>query len=396
MHLIYMCALALASIRSRLIHSSRDVDTDHNWDVQMTSAWDHKEMLKECTFITLEKNKILFVQGDSIDSLFMVITGALRVMVKFDNYNKPKREEEEGASPKEMKKVPIVGKHDLGQQVALLDKGDTIGEMCLMLQEEQSASVVAAEECNILEITRQALLALKMRRPSVVTDLKIRAMKLRGQMVEESQKGPFAMRKTDVKTKTLNPVWEETFCFYNLDVSSSLVVSIFDHDIVGSHDFLGRVLLPIQSLPINQSLESWFPLQARSDDEEVSGSVCLHLRLQTDKRKRIECMDGETFVSEIDINGNTLNLMRDSSSNYADPRPATIFRLGSKIGAWHACPADPRNIAVGNHNGGVFLLRLQDYLNYRWEREALEEQAKQEQSLTTLPRSSLEPFLPAN
>ena len=349
----------------------------------MTSAWDHKEMLKECTFITLEKNKILFVQGDSIGSLFMVITGALRVMVKFDNYNKPKREEEEGASPKEMKKVPIVGKHDLGQQVALLDKGDTIGEMCLMLQEEQSASVVAAEECNILEITRQALLALKMRRPSVVTDLKIRAMKLRGQMVEESQKGPFAMRKTDVKTKTLNPVWEETFCFYNLDVSSSLVVSIFDHDIVGSHDFLGRVLLPIQSLPINQSLESWFPLQARSDDEEVSGSVCLHLRFQTDKRKRIASMDGETFVSEIDINGDTLKLMRDSSSNDADPRPATIFRLGSKIGAWHVSPADPRNIAVGNHNGGVFLLRLQDYLNYRWERETLEEQAKKEQSRTT-------------
>jgi hypothetical protein len=116
----------------------------------MTSAWDHKEMLKECTFITLEKNKILFVQGDSIDSLFMVITGTLRVMVKFDNHNKPKREEEEGASPNEMKKVPIAGKHDLGQQVALLDKGDTIGEMCLMLQEDQSASVVAAEECNIL------------------------------------------------------------------------------------------------------------------------------------------------------------------------------------------------------------------------------------------------------
>ena len=383
MHLTYTCALLPASIRFRLIHSSRDVDTDHNCDAQMTSAWDHKEMLKECTFITLEKNKILFVQGDSIGSLFMVITGTLRVMVKFDNHNKPKREEEEGASPKEMKKVPIVGKHDLGQQVALLDKGDTIGEMCLMLQEDQSASVVAAEECNILEITREALLALKMRRPSVVTDLKIRAMKLRGQMVEQSQKGPFAMRKTDVKTKTLNPVWEETFYFYNLDVSSSLVVSIFDHDIVGSHDFLGRVLLPIQSLPINQSLESWFPLQARSDDEEVSGSVCLHLRFQTDKRKRIASMDGETFVSEIDINGDTLKLMRDSSSNDADPRPATIFRLGSKIGAWHVSPADPRNIAVGNHNGGVFLLRLQDYLNYRWERETLEEQAKKEQSRTT-------------
>jgi hypothetical protein len=353
--------------------------TDATCYAQMTSAWDHKEILKECNFVTLEKNKILFVQGDAADSLFMVISGTLRVMVKFDTHNKPKSEdEEEGNSPKGKKKVPVAGMHDLGQQVALLDKGDTIGEMCLMLQEDQSASVVAAEDCNILEITRQALLALKQRRPSVVTDLKIRAMKLRGLMAEDAQKGPFAMRKTDVQTKTLNPVWEETFTYYNLDVTSNLVVSIFDHDIVGSHDFLGRVLLEIQSLPINQDLESWYPLQARSDDEEVSGSVCLHLRLQTDKRKRIEMMDGETFVSEID--GDRLNLMRDSSSNDSDPRPETLFRLRSKIGAWHVSPADPRNIAVGDQSGGVFLLRVQDYLNYRWEREALEERAEEEQN----------------
>ena len=340
-------------------------------ETQMTSSWDHKEMLKDCNFVTLEKNKILFVQGDAVDSLFMVISGTLRVMVKFDTHNKAKSDEE-GKSPMEKAKVPISGMHDLGQQVALLDKGDTIGEMSLILQEDQSASVVAAEDTNILEITRTALVALKKRRPGVVTDLKIRAMKLRGLMVEDVSNGSKAMRKTDVKTKTLNPVWNETFHYYNVDITSSLVVSIFDHDIVGSHDFLGRVLLEVQSLPLNQDLENWYPLEARSDDEEISGSVLLHIRLQADKRKRIEMEDGETFVTEVD--GNCVNLMRDSTSNNVDPRPDTLFRLGSKICSWHVSPADARNIVVGDQSGGVYMLRVQDVLNYRWECAMLEEQ----------------------
>ena len=340
-------------------------------------------MVKDCNFITLEKNKILFVQGDAVDSLFMVISGTLRVMVKFDTHDKPKEEGSPEAS-KAVQKVPVAGKHDLGQQVALLDKGDTIGEMSLILQEDQTASIVAAVDCNILEIPRQALLALKKRRPAVVTDLKIRAMKQRGLMVDEdAQKGPKAVRKTDVKTKTLDPVWEETFHFFNVDMASSLLVSIFDHDIVGSHDFLGRAVLDLQSLPINQDLETWFPLEARSDEEEVSGQVCLHLRLQTDKRKRIQRMDGETFVSEID--GNILRLMRDSASNDADPRPETFFRLGSKIGAWHVSPADPRNIAVGDQAGGVYMLRVQDIMNYRWECEELEDQAAQARDEVSTP-----------
>lgn len=339
-------------------------------------------MLHDCNFVTLEKNKILFVQGDSVDSLFMVMSGTLRVMVKFDTHDRPKDEGSIEAS-KEVQKVPVVGKHDLGQQVALLDKGDTIGEMSLILQEDQAASIVAAVDCNILEIPRQVLVSLKKRRPTVVTDLKIRAMKQRGLMVDESsQRGPKSVRKTDVKTKTLDPVWEETFNFYNIDMTSSLLVSVFDHDIVGSHDFLGRVVLELQSLPINQDLETWFPLEARSDEEEVSGQVCLHLRLQTDKRKRIERMDGETFVSEID--GTVLQLMRDSACNDAEPRPETLFRLGSKIGAWHVSPADPRNIAVGDQAGGVYMLRVQDLMNYRWECEELEEQVREEATATAV------------
>ena len=344
-------------------------------------------MLKDCNFVTVEKNKILFVQGDSIDSLFVVISGAARVMIKFDVHAKPKDEQErEETQPR--KKVPVVGMHDLGQQVALLDKGDTIGEMSLILQEDQTASVVAAEDCHFLEITRQALNGLKKRKPSVVTDLKLRALKQRGLLSDDgSKRSAQDMRKTDVKTKTLNPVWQETFCFYNIDVQSSLGVSIFDHDIIGSHDFLGRVLIEIQSLPINQDLETWFPLEARSDEDEVSGMLCLHLRLQTDKRARIQMQDGETFVPE--VNGNMVQLMRDSSSNAAEPRPETVFRLGSKIGAFHVSPADPRNLVVGDQDGRVSLLRVQDILNYRWECEMLERQAQEDRQAYSVQMLSI-------
>ena len=150
---------------------------------QMTTSWDQKEILKDCNFITLERNHILFVQGDEVESLFVVISGKLRVMLKFDAHKKPKDEEE---SPKEKKKVPIAGMHDLGQQVALLDMGDTIGEMSFILSEPQGASVVAAEDSNILEIPRQALATLRKRRPTAYTDLRIRALKQQGLLAQQT------------------------------------------------------------------------------------------------------------------------------------------------------------------------------------------------------------------
>jgi len=345
---------------------------------QMTTSWDQKEILKDCNFITLERNHILFVQGDEVESLFVVISGKLRVMLKFDAHKKPKDEEE---SPKEKKKVPIAGMHDLGQQVALLDMGDTIGEMSFILSEPQGASVVAAEDSNILEIPRQALATLRKRRPTAYTDLRIRALKQQGLLPDDADKGgPKDMQKTDVQLKTLNPVWEETFSFYNVDVTNSLVVSIFDHDIVGCHDFLGRVMLEVQSLPINQDVEKWLPLEKRSENDEVSGSVCLNIRLQTDKRPRVHMEDGETLVAE--VNENVLTLRRDSSRNEIEQRPSTLFRLGSKVGAWHVSPADPRNIAIGNQSGGVFLLRVQDIMHYRWEREMMEQESREQTART--------------
>ena len=350
---------------------------------EMTSAWDHKELMKDCQFVTLEKSKILFVQGDSDSSLYMVIGGTARVLVKFDPQHT--HQDEENGLERSQKKPPIAGKHDLGQQVALLDRGDTIGEMSLILQEDASCSVVADTDCNFLKIPRDALLGLKKRKPSVTTDIKIRAMKQKGLLLDDKKPADQrSLRKTDVKHKTLEPVWRETFQYYNIDIMSSLVVSIFDHDIVGSHDFLGRVLLEIQSLPLNQDVDQWYPLEARSEEDVVTGSLHLKIRLQADKRPRIVMQDGETFVTE--VHDNELQLLRDSSTNDVTFQPETVFRASSKIGACHVCPADPRNVVVGDQDGHVCMLRVQDVLNYKWECDVLEELAEeQEQSRIASP-----------
>ncbi len=40
--------------------------------------------------------------------------------------------------------------------------------------------------------------------------------------------------------------------FNNVDMDAWAVLTVYDHDIVGSHDFLGKVAVKINSLPMNQ------------------------------------------------------------------------------------------------------------------------------------------------
>ncbi|MGB1591495.1 MAG: hypothetical protein ACPIOQ_01995, partial [Promethearchaeia archaeon] len=108
------------------------------------------------------------------------------------------------------------------------------------------------------------------------------------------------------------------------------------------------------------------------------------IRLQADKRPRIVMQDGETFVTE--VHDNELQLLRDSSTNDVTFQPETVFRASSKIGACHVCPADPRNVVLGDQDGHVCMLRVQDVLNYKWECDVLEELAEeQEQSRMASP-----------
>ena len=56
--------------------------------------------------------------------------------------------------------------------------------------------------------------------------------------------------KTEIKSKNLNPIWNESFVFEvgQLDVSSRIIVSVYDHDSFGSNDFIGATSFSISEL----------------------------------------------------------------------------------------------------------------------------------------------------
>lgn len=40
--------------------------------------------------------------------------------------------------------------------------------------------------------------------------------------------------------------------FNDIDVDAWVIMSLFDHDVIGSHDFMGKVSIKLDALPINQ------------------------------------------------------------------------------------------------------------------------------------------------
>ncbi|KAI3778322.1 hypothetical protein L2E82_07528 [Cichorium intybus] len=73
-------------------------------------------------------------------------------------------------------------------------------------------------------------------------------LKLNGEMLPS--------KKTSIKKKTLNPVWNETFKLVVKDPQAqSLQVNVFDWDKVGSHDRLGMQVVPLKVLKPNEMKE---------------------------------------------------------------------------------------------------------------------------------------------
>jgi len=72
-------------------------------------------------------------------------------------------------------------------------------------------------------------------------------------------------------TRTWTPEWDEFFVFHarSTDV---LTVDVYDHDLVGSNDFLGKIQLPLNTLVHGQEVDQWFNLQ-------LVNQGILHLRI---------------------------------------------------------------------------------------------------------------------
>lgn len=198
------------------------------------------------------QDNLLTFQADPNPSMFLVLSGLLRVMVKFDMGKTNKKKNSRGrrasvllrsrADKNFRKQGTIKGlmDYDFGQQIALLGRGDTIGELPLALQQEFPATVIANQDAVLIQFTQDTFKFLRTMRPDVGSALKaltsfdlvsgsfpvclcfgsVMILGRGGRQVaddvqEEARRalnissvndGPKNIKKTDVKRKTLNPV----------------------------------------------------------------------------------------------------------------------------------------------------------------------------------------------
>jgi len=87
--------------------------------------------------------------------------------------------------------------------------------------------------------------------------------------------------KTQIKKKTLDPEWNETFTIpFAVCVKKDLDVECWDYDTVGKDEFMGEFKLSVDSIPINETLSNWYTLEAsnvRGKKGKVSGEILLEL-----------------------------------------------------------------------------------------------------------------------
>jgi hypothetical protein len=83
-------------------------------------------------------------------------------------------------------------------------------------------------------------------------------------------------RKTKVIRKNLNPEWAETFELVVHDVNNTLKVSVWDQDLIDAHDFMGGIMIPLQSVVGQEVTQKWYTLYHAS---RVVGEIMLSIKL---------------------------------------------------------------------------------------------------------------------
>ena len=82
------------------------------------------------------------------------------------------------------------------------------------------------------------------------------------------------VKKSSVKKKTLNPMWNEEFLIPIRKSNMAVVIDLFDENRVTRDDFLGRAILRLAQVELEQDgWQTWktFPLQGRTERSRVSG-----------------------------------------------------------------------------------------------------------------------------
>lgn len=94
-------------------------------------------------------------------------------------------------------------------------------------------------------------------------------------------------KRTSVRKNTLDPVWNETFVFENVDAAACLHVSLYDKDRMSQDDFMGEVMVPnvVEATDKNNSgLPRFLTLPVFEGKQRGRGSIRLCVRTEKTQR----------------------------------------------------------------------------------------------------------------
>jgi hypothetical protein len=144
--------------------------------------------------------------------------------------------------------------------------------------------------------------------------------------------------KSSIIKKTLNPHWNEEvelkFEDYSEDFAQTVITfEVFDHDVVGSHDFLGQAQLRgdvLRTFLKSDEILTSFTLKNEQGSEVTKGDLTLKLiSLQIEEVARIEGV-ADRFVLSVRLVGAT-RLRAADVSGASDPYAVVTF-AGEKVG----------------------------------------------------------------
>ena len=71
----------------------------------------------------------------------------------------------------------------------------------------------------------------------------------------------------------MNPSWNQTFELEAGAMTTGLLIEMYDDDLVGSPEFMGRIVVPPSDF--KTSGERWIKLEQRTSKDEVKGDICI-------------------------------------------------------------------------------------------------------------------------
>eukprot|EP00960_Hanusia_phi_P067525 766647-Hanusia_phi.AAC.2 len=165
--------------------------------------------------------------------------------------------------------------------------------------------------------------------------------------------------QTEVKLKTLSPIWEQTLKIEVEEDADNVEVSVWDYDAWGDHDFLGLVEVPLKALKADMHKFHKYALPLKDDErysglvdehmaskgEAVSGFITFFLQLTTDK-----------YLDRVET------LMSDENQV---ERSIQKFLLGSIIGLENFLSKGSYNMTVIVDQPAILLrVQLSEYENH--------------------------------